>query len=82
MEEEDEEILETPGFGWRVSVSIIVGVGWLVFLILWVTFYAAAFTLLENLVIVLVSLLIVGAILGASWASWGIKYGRKFGKCD
>ena len=79
--EEDEEILETPGFGWRVSVSIIVGVGWLVFLILWVTFYAAAFTLLENLVIVLVSLLIVGAILGASWASWGIKYGRKFGKC-
>ena len=79
--EEDEEVLETPGFAWRVSLSIIVGVGWLVFLILWVTFYAVTFTLLENLVIVLVSLLIVGAILGASWASWGIKYGRKFGKC-
>jgi hypothetical protein len=81
MEEDDEEVLETPGFAWRVSLSIIVGVGWLVFLILWLTFYAAAFTLLENIVIVLVSLLIVGAILGASWASWGIKYGRKFGKC-
>jgi hypothetical protein len=79
--EEDEEVLETPGFAWRVSLSIIVGVGWLVFLILWLTFYAAAFTLLENIVIVLVSLLIVGAILGASWASWGIRYGRKFGKC-
>jgi hypothetical protein len=79
--EEDEEVLETPGFAWRVSLSIIVGVGWLVFLILWLTFYAAAFTLLENIVIVLVSLLIVGAILGASWASWGIKYGRKVGKC-
>jgi hypothetical protein len=78
---EDEEVLETPGFAWRVSLSIIVGVGWLVFLILWLTFYAAAFTLLENIVIVLVSMLIVGAILGASWASWGIKYGRKFGKC-
>ena len=78
--EEDEEILETPGFAWRVSLSIIVGVGWLVFLILWVTFYAAAFTLLENIVIILVSMLIVGAILGASWASWGIKYGRKYGK--
>jgi hypothetical protein len=79
--EEDEEVLETPGFAWRVSLSIIVGVGWLVFLILWLTFYAAAFTLLENIVIILVSMLIVGAILGASWASWGIKYGRKFGKC-
>jgi hypothetical protein len=78
--DEDEEVLETPGFAWRVSLSIIVGVGWLVFLILWVTFYAAAFTLIENVVIVLVSMLIVGAILGASWASWGIKYGRKCGK--
>jgi hypothetical protein len=78
--EEDEEVLETPGFAWRVSLSIIVGVGWLVFLILWVTFYAATFTLIENVVIVLVSMLIVGAILGASWASWGIKYGRKCGK--
>ena len=78
--EEDEEILETPGFAWRVSLSIIVGVGWLVFLILWLTFHAAAFTLIENIVIILVSMLIVGAILGASWASWGIKYGRKCGK--
>jgi hypothetical protein len=78
--EDDEEVLETPGFAWRVSLSIIVGVGWLVFLILWVTFYAATFTLIENVVIVLVSMLIVGAILGASWASWGIKYGRKCGK--
>jgi hypothetical protein len=78
--EEDEEVLKTPGFAWRVSLSIIVGVGWLVFLILWVTFYAAAFTLIENSVIVLVSVLVAGAILGASWAPWGIKYGRTCGK--
>ena len=32
--EEDEEVLGTPGFAWRVSLSIMVGVGWLVFLIL------------------------------------------------
>ncbi|HDS45452.1 MAG TPA: hypothetical protein ENN68_05085 [Methanomicrobia archaeon] len=77
---EDEAVLKTPGFAWRVSLSIVVVMGWLAFLILWVTFYAAAFTLIENSVIVLVSLLIVGAILGASWASWGIKYGRTCGR--
>ena len=55
MEEDEEEIMETPGFAWRVSLSIIVGVGWLVFLILWLTFYAAAFTVLENIVIIIVS---------------------------
>ena len=83
MGERDEELMEpeeTPGFAWRVSLSIIVGVGWLVFLILWLTFYASAFTVYENIAIFLVSILIVGAVLGASWASWGIKYGRKFEK--
>ena len=83
MREKDEELMEpeeTPGFAWRVSLSIIMGVGWLVFLILWLTFYASAFTVYENIAIFLVSILIVGAVLGASWASWGIKYGRKFGK--
>jgi len=30
----------------------------------------------QNIAIILVSILIMSAILGASWASWGIKYGR------
>jgi fatty acid desaturase len=81
--EEDEEFMEpekTPGFAWRVSLSIIVGIGWLVFLILWFFFYATDYTIYQNIAIILVSILIMCAILGASWASWGIKYGCKFGK--
>jgi hypothetical protein len=80
--EEEEEIIkpdETPGFGWRVSLSIIVSIGWLVFLILWLFFYASDFTVYQNIAIILASILIMSAILGASWASWSIKYGRKFG---
>ena len=80
MEEKDEEVMESRGFVWRVSLSILLGVGWLIFLILWVTFYAADFTLVENIALILVSILTVGALLGASWASWGIKYGRRYGK--
>ena len=78
--EKEEEVIATPGLAWRVSLSIIIGVGWLVFLILWLAFYAPAFTLYQNLAIILVSILIVGAILGAAWASWGIQYGCRFGK--
>jgi len=74
--EEDEEIMETPGLAWRVSLSIIVSIGWLVFLILWLFFYASDFNVYQNIAIILVSILIMSAILGASWASWGIKYGR------
>jgi hypothetical protein len=81
--EEEEEIMEpeeTPGFAWRVSLSIIVGIGWLVFLILWFFFYASDYTIYQNIAIILVSILIMSAILGASWASWGIKYGHRFRK--
>jgi fatty acid desaturase len=83
MKEEEKEIMEpeeTPGFAWRVSLSIIVGIGWLVFLILWLFFYASDYTVYQNIAIFLVSILIMSAILGASWASWGIKYGHKLKK--
>ena len=81
MEEEFcEKMIETPEMRWRVSLSIIVGVGWIVFLILWLAFYASDFSVYENIAIFLASLLIVGAILGASWASWGMKYSREFKK--
>jgi hypothetical protein len=61
---------KTPGFAWRVSLSIIVGIGWFVFLILWFAFYASDYTVYQNIASILVSILIMGAILGASWASW------------
>lgn len=71
---------ETPGFGWRVSVSILVGFGWLIFLILWLLFYAQSFNPYQNLAVVLVSILVAIAILSAMWASWGVTYGFRYGK--
>jgi hypothetical protein len=76
----EEEICEMPGMRWRVSLSIGVGIGWLVFLILWLAFYASDFTIYQNIAIFLASILIVGAILGPAWVHWGMKYGRKFEK--
>ena len=79
-EEICEEMLELPEMRWRVSLSIILGVGWLAFLILWLAFYAADFNIYQNIAIVLASILMVGGILGAAWTSWGMKYGRRFKK--
>jgi hypothetical protein len=66
-----------PGLGSRVAVSILVVFGWLIFLVIWLFFYAGRFTLLENLGIVIVAFLVGVAILAAAWASWGLKYGKK-----
>lgn len=77
MHEKDDKMLKTPGFAWRVSLSIIVCFGWLVFLVLWLFFYAQDFNVYQNIAIFLVSILTAVAILGASWASWGIKYSHQ-----
>jgi len=65
-----------PGGAARVAVSIVVGVGWLIFLILFLAFYAEDFSVYWNLAIVFASLLVMCTILGPMWAYWGIKTGR------
>ena len=76
----DEDITETKGFGCRVSFTIICGVGWLIFLIVWLFFYANNFNVYQNIAIFIVSLLAIGGIMGAVWAPWGIKHGHKYEK--
>ena len=66
--------------GWRVSLSIAMGVGWLIFLILWLAFYAGDYTAYQNIAIILASILLVFLVLGGSWASWGLKHIPKEGK--
>jgi len=72
------EMMKTKGYGWRVSLSIIMGVGWLIFLILWLFFYASDFNVYQNIAIFIVSVLVVGGVLGAAWAPWGIKHSKEF----
>lgn len=74
MVEGDEEIIHTKGFGWRVSLSILVGVGWLIFLVMWLAFYAGNYNWEKNVAILLFSVLAVGLVLGAPWTIWGMKY--------
>jgi hypothetical protein len=65
-----------PGLAPRVAFSIIVFFGLLIFSIIYVAFFAASFSTFQKIVIIVVAILVATAILGAMWASWGIKYGR------
>jgi MFS family permease len=73
MEEKGEEIMETKGMGWRVSLSILVGVGWLVFILLWFFFYGDVYNWEKNVAIFLLSLLAICGVLGIPWAIWGMR---------
>jgi hypothetical protein len=69
----------TPGFGWRVAVSILIAIGWLSFLILWLFFSAGAYDIFQNLAILIVSVLVGVGLLGAMWAPWGMRMAKMVG---
>jgi hypothetical protein len=69
---------QMPGFSWRVGLSIIVVFAWVIFLILWLLFYAGSLSVYQNIAVVFVSILVGLAIMAAAWASWGIAYGWKY----
>jgi len=70
-----------PGLASRVVVSIIVFFGLLIFSIIYVAFFASTFSLFQKIAVILVAILVAIAILGAMWASWGIKYDREWKSC-
>ena len=67
-----------PGLASRVVVSIIVFFGLLIFSIIYVAFFPSTFSLFQKIAVILVAILVAIAILGAMWASWGIKYGKEW----
>ena len=74
MSEEPHEMKnKVKGLGWRVSLSILGGVGWLVFLIVWLFFYAKNYVWEKNLAVFLFSIFVLCGIVGVPWAFWAIK---------
>jgi len=61
----------------RAAVSAVVGIGWLIFMIIHLFFWAKYYTIYENIAIFLVSVLVVAAILAPIWIIWGIKTARQ-----
>jgi hypothetical protein len=61
------------GMSWRVATSIITFFASIIGIILWLFFYAENFNAYQNIAIVVVIFLGFIAVMGATWASWGMK---------
>ncbi len=57
--------MERPTLAW--AINAVAGVGWLVFLIVWLFYYAGDYNGYQNLAIFIVSLLVLGAVSGSTW---------------
>jgi hypothetical protein len=60
-------------FGMKPAISIVAGVGWLIFIILWLAFYASDYSWEKNLSIILLSIFILFLLLGGMWAIWSLR---------
>ncbi|MGP8158852.1 MAG: hypothetical protein ACLPWO_04500 [Thermoplasmata archaeon] len=58
----------------RVVASILGPVAWLSFTLLYVGFWAQGFTLFQSVIVILVSAIILGGLMGALWAAWGMRH--------
>jgi hypothetical protein len=76
------EIFQIKGFKWRVVTSIIIPFLAIIFLIIWFWNYAEPFSVWQNIAVLLVTLLVLGGILGVIWARWGIKHGEEMKKFE
>lgn len=61
------------GMGWIVATSIITFFASIIGIILWLFFYAENFNVYQNIAVIVVILLGFIAVMGATWASWGMK---------
>lgn len=61
------------GMGWRVGVSIVASFGSLIAAIIWLFFFAGGFSVYQNIALVVVVFLVFVAVMGATWASWGMR---------
>jgi hypothetical protein len=53
--------------------GIVIGLIWLLFLGLWLLFYASGFSILQNIGIFFLSLVVVAILETAIWVPWGMK---------
>lgn len=57
-----------------ILLSIAASVSWISLVLLYVAFWAHGFTLFQSIVVVVVSLLVLGASLVGAWLSFGMRF--------
>jgi hypothetical protein len=56
--------------GSRIAGTILVGVGWLVFMLVWLAFYAGNYGFWQNIAILLASVVVAIGITAVTWIEW------------
>jgi len=56
-----------------VVATMLVVIAWLVFILLYALYWSNGFSLFQNVVVTIVSLVITALLIGLGWVIWGSK---------
>jgi hypothetical protein len=86
MEEKKDETGSNWADEWErhKPLGTIVGtfvaiIAWLVFILLYALYWSKSFDLFQNVVVALVSLVIMGLVIGLMWTVYGMRHARHWG---
>lgn len=60
-----------------VVASILAMIAWAIFILIYALFWSNNFNIFQNIIVTLVSLMIVGLLIGLMWVIWGSRAGWK-----
>ncbi|MGZ4903793.1 MAG: hypothetical protein ACXVIG_04430 [Halobacteriota archaeon] len=67
--------MATPQPSLRMMYAGIgMGFAWLLFVALWLIFYASGFSILQNIGIFVLSVVVIGALEALLWVPWSMKH--------
>jgi len=80
--QEDPEKGQFP-FDWRgrmpfapIVLSFLAVVAWLVFILLFALYWSTGFSLFQDVIVTIVSLLVMGLLVGLMWVVWGMRFAK------
>jgi hypothetical protein len=60
-----------------IAASVLLGIGWVLFILWHTAFWSGDFSFFQNIVIALVSFLVAAGLIAVSWIVWGIRLWRR-----
>ena len=59
-----------------IVLSFLAVVAWLVFILLFALYWSTGFSLFQDVIVTIVSLLVMGLLVGLMWVVWGMRFAK------
>ncbi|HYB07460.1 MAG TPA: hypothetical protein VEB87_04815 [Nitrososphaerales archaeon] len=61
-----------------IVLTMVAIIAWLVFILLYALFWSNGFTLFQNVVVTVVTLVITAMVIGLGWVVWGFRHVKQW----